>query len=98
MTQISLAESVLGDVVRIFADTPAWDVTYEGALRASMIAAIDVLASSPLIGHHCGDDRRALVIGEDAWLCIALYHYDELSDRVCVLAIRSQKESGYLSP
>jgi toxin ParE1/3/4 len=59
--------------------------------------AIDVLIANPLIGRPCGDGLRELVIGRGMRGYIALYDYDERSDLVRILAIRSQRESGHLS-
>ena len=39
---------------------------------------------------------RELVIGRDASGYLALYRYAPLDDTVYVLAIRSQREAGYL--
>lgn len=60
-----------------------------------LIAAIDVLAANPLIGRPCEDGLRELVIGRGMRGYLALYHYDERVDLVRILAIRSQRESGY---
>lgn len=68
----------------------------DGADRLEgLITAIDVLIANPLIGRPCGDHLRELVIGRGMRGYLALYHYDERRDLVRVLAIRSQKESGY---
>jgi toxin ParE1/3/4 len=60
-----------------------------------MIDAFEVLASSPRIGLPDADGYRKLVIGSGLHVCVALYRYDESADLVTILAIRSQKESGY---
>lgn len=65
---------------------------------SGVIAAIDVLMASPLIGRPCDDGLRELVIGRGMRGYLALYHYDERMDLVRILAIRSQKESGYPFP
>lgn len=65
---------------------------------SGVIAAIDVLMASPLIGRPCDDGLRELVIGRGMRGYLALYHYDERMDLVRILAIRSQKESGYHHP
>jgi toxin ParE1/3/4 len=59
--------------------------------------AVDVLIANPLIGRPCGDGLRELVIGRGMRGYIALYDYDERTDLVRILAIRSQRESGYPS-
>jgi toxin ParE1/3/4 len=58
-------------------------------------AAIEVLTSNPLIGRPCADGCRELIVGRGMRGYVALYHYDERTDLVKILAIRSQRESGY---
>jgi toxin ParE1/3/4 len=61
-------------------------------------AAINVLASSPLIGRAVAGEFRELVIGRGGRGYIALYRYSEAMDRITVVAIRAQKEAGYHRP
>jgi toxin ParE1/3/4 len=60
--------------------------------------AIDVLATSPLIGRPAAGEFRELVIGRGGRGYVALYRYSEAMDRITVVAIRAQKESGYHRP
>ena len=55
---------------------------------------LDVLAHSPLIGRKLRGDLREWVIGKAARGCVALYRYIPTLDKVFVLAIRGQPESG----
>lgn len=95
MTRIELAPDVLDDFERIVKhlrlhDSPGW------ANRGrEIIAAIDILASSPLIGRLTDSGNRELIIGHDAHGYVALYRYVEQLDTVFVLAVRGQKEAGY---
>ena len=59
------------------------------------MAALDVLQTSPLIGRPAAFGQRELVIATGASGYLALYRYDPAMDTVFVLAIRSQRESGY---
>ena len=61
-----------------------------------IIDAIEVLAHSPLIGHPASRQMRELVIGRRSRGYVALYRYIAESDIVFVLAIRSQREAGYV--
>jgi toxin ParE1/3/4 len=65
---------------------------------AGIRAAINVLASSPLIGRPAMGGFRELVIGRGGRGYIALYRYSEAMDRVTVVAIRAQKEAGFHHP
>ncbi len=95
MTRIVLAPGVWSDFDRIF------DFLFEHAPEhaapriQSIIDAIDILETSPLIGRPVALGQRELVISTGASGYLALYRYDALADVVRVLAVRSQRERGY---
>ena len=60
-----------------------------------IIQAIDLLASSPMIGRPVAFGQRELIISTGASGYRALYRYDPLQDTVFVLAVRSQREQDY---
>ncbi len=60
-----------------------------------IVAAIDILESSPLIGRPTDNGKRELVISTGASGYVALYRYVPELDTVFVLAVRSQREAGY---
>jgi toxin ParE1/3/4 len=62
---------------------------------AELVEAIQLLAHSPLIGRKAKGGKRELVIGQASRGDVALYRYVADLDAVFVLAIRSQRESGY---
>jgi len=62
---------------------------------SEIVQAIQVLTHSPLIGRPVKGGKRELVIGRDSHGYVALYRYVPRIDTVFVLAIRSQRESGY---
>ena len=66
------------------------------ASAAGMRSAIENLASHPLIGRRVEGDLRELVISYGATGHIALYRFDIQRDQVRVLALRHQREIGYL--
>ncbi len=53
-------------------------------------------ASHPLIGRRIEGDLRELVVSYGATGYIALYRFDIQRDQVRVLALRHQREVGYL--
>jgi plasmid stabilization system protein ParE len=61
-------------------------------------SAIDVLASHPLIGRPAEHGYRELVISRGKSGYLALYDYVIADDFVIVLAIRHQREAGYVDP
>ena len=66
------------------------------ASAAAIHSAVDSLASHPLIGRRVEGDLRELVISYGATGYIALYRFDIQRDQVRVLALRHQREVGYL--
>jgi plasmid stabilization system protein ParE len=60
----------------------------------SIVAALDVLESSPLIGRPVENGKRELVIATGASGYVALYRYLPELDTVFVLGVRSQRELG----
>ena len=70
------------------------EVAVAGA--AAIRSAVENLASHPLIGRRVEGDLRELVISYGATGFIALYRFDIQRDQVRVLALRHQREVGYL--
>lgn len=95
MARIELAPEVTSDFQRIIAHLHAHDAAHATGRIDSIVSAIDVLQSSPLIGRPCGNGLRELVIGRGTHGFLALYRYFQAVDTVVVLAVRSQREAGY---
>lgn len=95
MTRIVVAPQVKDDFDRIF------DFLFEHAPEyaieriEAIVSAIDILATSPLIGRPVALGQRELVIATGASGYLTLYRYDPARDTVFVLAVRSQREGGY---
>jgi plasmid stabilization system protein ParE len=66
------------------------------ASAAAIRSAIETLATHPLIGRRVERDLRELVVSYGATGYIALYRFDIHCDQVRVLALRQQREIGYL--
>ena len=60
-----------------------------------VVQAVQVLAHSPLICRKVKGGMRELVIGQESRGYVALYRFVPDIDTVFVLALRSQRESGY---
>lgn len=58
--------------------------------------AVLILKSHPMIGRPIEDGRRELIISRGRTGYVALYRFDEVKDLVLVLAVRHQRETGYL--
>ena len=95
MSRVVLAAQVRADFDRIF------DFLFEyapdsAAMRIeAIIAAIDILQTSPLIGRPVAFGQRELVIATGGNGYLALYRYDPVYDTAFVLAVRSQRERVY---
>ena len=61
-----------------------------------ILAGISVIADHPLIGRPVESNYRELVISRGRSGYVALYRYHETRDVVLVLAIRHQREAGYI--
>jgi plasmid stabilization system protein ParE len=66
------------------------------ASAAAIRSAVENLTTHPLIGRRVEGDLRELVISYGATGYIALYRFDIQRDQVRVLALRHQREVGYL--
>ena len=95
MTTLRYADEVLDDYDRIL-DHLLLRGIEDGVQRLAAIrASIAVLETNPRIGRRLPSGLRELVIDRKARGYIALYRYSEALDMVTIVAIRSQKESGY---
>ena len=95
MAQVILSEDLRTDFDRIF-DFLVEHAPDTAAERIeAIIAALDVLESSPLIGRPVENGKRELVIATGASGYVALYRFVPEVDTVFVLAVRSQRELGF---
>ncbi|SBT07668.1 conserved hypothetical protein [Candidatus Accumulibacter aalborgensis] len=98
MVRIEIAPEVVEDFERILDHLATYQVEHPERRIDEIIAALDVLESNPLIGRPAANGKRELVIGRRAQGYLALYRYVAEIDTVIVLAVRSQREAGYLLP
>jgi plasmid stabilization system protein ParE len=95
MARIEFAPATLDDFDRIFDHFADHGSPSAASRIQEIIAAVDVLTTSPAIGRPQRGGTRELVIGSGAKGYVALYRYLDAIDTVIVLAIRSQREAGY---
>ena len=95
MTQIELAPEVFDDFDRFFDHIAQYDPGSAPERIGGILQALQVLTHSPQIGRPVQGGKRELVIGRASRGYVALYHYVATIDPVFVLAIRSQRESGF---
>jgi toxin ParE1/3/4 len=96
MSHIELAPEVGDDFGRILDHLARYEVEEPASRIREIVEAINVLESNPLIGRPARDGRRELVIGRRAHGYLALYRYVAALDTVFVLAVRSQREAGFV--
>ena len=96
MTRLQLAPKLALDVARIAEHMLAHEVPDIEARLDQIIDALNIPAQYPRIGRPAPQGRRELVIGRDARGYVARYRYDELDDLVVVVALRSQREAGFV--
>ncbi len=95
MSRVELAPELVEDFDRIV-DHLAQHGSADTAKRVQeIIEALAVLERNPLIGRPAVADMRELVIGRGSRGYVALYRYVEAIDTVFILALRSQRETGY---
>ena len=95
MSRVVLSSQVRQDFDRIFDFLFEHAPEFAAVRIEAIIEAIDVLQASPLIGRPVAFGQRELIISTGASGYLALYRYDPLSDKVSVLAVRSQREQRY---
>jgi toxin ParE1/3/4 len=95
VSRVILSPRVRDDFDRIFEFLFEHAPEFAAVRIQSIIDAIDILQSSPMIGRPVALGQRELVISSGASGYLALYRYDPVKDEVRVLAVRSQRELGY---
>ena len=95
MARIQLAAGVLDDFDRFLEHLARFEVPDGPASITSLLAAIDILRHSPLIGRPVRAGRRELIVGQGGRGYVVLYRHVAAVDTVFVLAIRSQREDAY---
>lgn len=96
MARIELAAAIGDDFDRILEHLFRYDVPNPASRLEELVESIDILTRSPMIGRPLPSGVRELIIGRGSRGYVALYRYVAESDVVFVLAIRSQREAGYL--
>lgn len=95
MSRIGIAPEVLDDFDRILDHIAQFDVGSAPQRIAEIVDAVQILANNPLIGRPVRGGKRELIIGRGSRGYVALYRYVAKIDMVFLLAVRSQRESGY---
>ncbi len=95
MSRIEIAPEVSDDFERILDHLARHEVEDASARIREIIQAFDVLERNPQIGRPARGGKLELIIGRGSRGYVALYRYVPEIDTVFILALRSQRESGY---
>ena len=95
MSRIETAPEVFDDFDRFLDHIAQFDIGSAPQRIAEIVEAVQILANNPLMGRPVRGGMRELVIGRGSRGYAALYRYVAQIDTVFLLAVRSQRESGY---
>ena len=96
MTRLVFDPDLTLDIDRIASHLIRHEVQHVDVRIDEIFHALALLTQHPLIGRPATPGRRDLVIGKDARGYVARYRFDELTDTVIVMALRGQKEAGFV--
>ena len=96
MARIELAPEIAEDFDRILLHLHSHEVEDPVERVQQLVQGFAVLEFNPLIGRPVQDELRELVIGRRSRGYVALYRYVPEIDTVFVLAVRGQKEAGFV--
>ena len=96
MARIEAAPEIFDDFDRILDHLAQFDVVPAPGRIEEILQAVQILSTSPLIGRPGKGGKRELVIGRGSRGYVALYRYVPEVDTVFLLAVRSQREAGFV--
>jgi len=96
VAQVVYSARALEDLDRAFTAPLAEGFAAEAAAADAIESGVSNLAAHPLVGRRVEGEIRELVISSGATGYIALYRFVVQEDQVRVLALRHQREIGYL--
>lgn len=98
MAEVVVSKHADGDLERLVAFLQVGDPAAALATYDLVLGALEVLRTYPSIGRPVDTVLRELVISRGRAGYLALYEYDAGADLVVILALRHQREAGYLEP
>lgn len=96
MPVVRFSGRALDDLERIFDFFAGHDPAMASQAGAAIVDATSVLQHHPMIGRAVQGNLRELVISQGMTGYVALYRFIPSVDRIDVLAIRHQREAGYI--
>lgn len=96
MPKVHFTERALSDLERIFQFLEQEALRFAITTGEEIVDATSVLQRHPLIGRPAPHNLRELVISKGHSGYVALYRFLPSKDRIDILAIRHQRESGFI--
>jgi addiction module RelE/StbE family toxin len=99
LSTVSYSAQALRDLQRLAEFLLERDPSVASETVEIIVEAIEILERHPEIGRKVGNGStgRELIISRGRSGYIALYRFNPVQDRVLIIAIRHQRESGYQS-
>jgi plasmid stabilization system protein ParE len=96
VTRLVFSPSALKDIERLVEFLMESDPGAAGATADVLTSGLKLLKDHPLVGRPAELTYRELLISRGRTGYVALYKYDVERDAAIILAIRHQREDGYL--
>lgn len=96
MPKLDFTEQALSDLERTFQFLEQKVPDFAITAGEEIVDATSVLQRHPLIGRPAPHDLRELVISKGRSGSVALYRFLPAKDRIDILAIRHQRECGFV--
>lgn len=96
MPKVHFTERALSDLERIFKFLEQEAPDFASTAGEKIVDATSVLQRHPLIGRPAPHNLRELIISEGRTGYVALYRFLPANNRIDILAIRHQRESGFV--
>ena len=96
MARVEITARAMGDLERLFDFIAEEDPARACKQVLSVRRALELLADHPLLGREAEEGRRELILSRGRYGYIAKYRWLPAEDVVLTLAVRHQREAGYL--
>lgn len=96
MAEVVVSPNAEADIGRLVGFLVEREVAAALATYDLVFGALTVLRDYPLIGRPTDDGLRELIISHGKSGYVALYEFNARRDRVLILALRHQREAGYI--
>jgi len=96
VARVEITARAMGDLERLFDFIAEEDPARACKQVLSVRRALELLAVHPLLGREAEEGRRELILSRGRYGYIAKYRWLPAEDVVLILAVRHQREAGYL--